>query len=234
VSHLGDRITDLVDGQLSPQAQERAHAHLAGCPECRAAVEAERLMKARLAGLPAPQPGQDLTRRLLAMGGPQGPLAPRTGHVPGSPRPRPVAAPRPARAAFVSPGPARPVAISRGPVPRGPSFPGRPVLAGRTGRLLPGAVPRGRRTRMAAAVLGTLGVVGLGGVVHATTQAGGQSPPTVVPPVDSFVLEHATTSGDLPFTDVPAGWRGTCAAQEDTDGSGSLSDPVGSCSGAGR
>ena len=43
---------------------------------CREAAEAERLMKARLASLRGPEPGTDLMQRLLAMGGPNGPLPP--------------------------------------------------------------------------------------------------------------------------------------------------------------
>ncbi|MDQ1294210.1 MAG: hypothetical protein QG608_2093 [Actinomycetota bacterium] len=235
MSHLGDRITDLVDGQLSAEAQERAHAHLARCPQCRASVEAERLMKARLAGMPAPEPSEDLTQRLLSLGGPQGPLAPRVGHVPGSPRPRPADRPgsadrpRSAQPVLVAAGPTRLSAARRRPfsrvLPVSPRGSQRPP-AGRTRR--PG------RTRLAVAVLGTLGVFGLGGVVHATTQAGGDSPPTVVPPVDSFVLEHATTSGDLPFADVPAGWDGVPVSPGDVDRTGSQSSLIGSNSGAGR
>lgn len=89
MSHLAARVTTLVDGQLSIEAAERAHVHLAGCRDCRDVVEAERLIKGRLSVLADPQPGVDLMNRLLAMGGPSGPLPPRVGHVPGSPRPVP-------------------------------------------------------------------------------------------------------------------------------------------------
>jgi hypothetical protein len=90
VTHLGERVSALVDGQLPVDATERAHAHLANCRDCRDAVEAERLMKARLRCLPDLGPGADFVSRLLAMGGPAGPLPPRPGHVPGTPRPEPV------------------------------------------------------------------------------------------------------------------------------------------------
>jgi hypothetical protein len=59
MSHLGDKVTALVDGQLTIEATERAHGHLAGCRECRDMVEAERLMKARLS-VGAVRPGAGL------------------------------------------------------------------------------------------------------------------------------------------------------------------------------
>jgi len=90
VTHLGERVSDLVDGQLPPEAAERAFAHLASCQGCRDQVEAERLMKARLAALALPTPREDLVQKLLAMGGPAGPVPPRAGHVPGSARPSTV------------------------------------------------------------------------------------------------------------------------------------------------
>ncbi|HET9657053.1 MAG TPA: zf-HC2 domain-containing protein, partial [Kineosporiaceae bacterium] len=95
MAHLGERVTALVDGRLAPDAVQRAHLHLAGCRDCREAFEAERLMKARLAALEGPRPGDDLMWRLLTMGGPNGPLPPRNGHVPGTPRPQPATLPRP-------------------------------------------------------------------------------------------------------------------------------------------
>jgi len=85
----------VVDGQLTPESAERATAHLAACRPCRDLVELERLTKARLSALCGPEPGADLVSRLLAMGGPGGPVSPRPGHVPGTPRPQPVTMPAP-------------------------------------------------------------------------------------------------------------------------------------------
>ena len=49
MNHLpAQRITAFVDGQLDPVAAEDACTHAAACRECRAALEAERLMKAAL------------------------------------------------------------------------------------------------------------------------------------------------------------------------------------------
>ena len=83
MTHLGDRAAAFVDGQLSPESAERTTAHLATCRPCRDLVELERLTKARLSALCGPEPAADLVGRLLAMGGPAGPLPPRPGYVPG-------------------------------------------------------------------------------------------------------------------------------------------------------
>jgi hypothetical protein len=181
VSHLGENVAALVDGQLSPTATERAHVHLAHCRGCRDLVEAERLMKTRLTRLPAPAPGADLVGRLLALGGPSGPLPPRSGHVPGSPRPIPVALP--ARSAVLSavggPGPARAGRPGSGAGRRTVAAARGRVAAGRpstysSGSNRPAGRPRApRRVRLAGAVLGALGVVGAGvtGLVLAGPQA---------------------------------------------------------------
>jgi hypothetical protein len=256
VAHLGDRVAALVDGQLPADAVERAHSHLVGCRPCREAVEAERLMKARLASLRGPEPGVDLIQRLLSMGGPNGPLPPRVGHVPGTPRPPAVALPRaaviPALPAAEAPvlvnalvpigsADAGPIGagsmdaaggLGAGPIGAGPIGAG-PVDAGqagagatdrpsgrraerqlmRAGSTGPGRAPSRRRTRLAvAAVFGALSVVGvgLGGLANGTS-AVSPTAPTVVPPVDSFVVDHVRTTADLPFIDGSAGWQLTSA-----------------------
>jgi hypothetical protein len=49
-SHLGDLVAALVDGELEGHARDRALAHTTGCDRCRAAVAAERRLKATLRG----------------------------------------------------------------------------------------------------------------------------------------------------------------------------------------
>jgi len=69
MSHLDDWAASLVDSELSPAERDRALAHLAGCAECRAAVDVQRRIKAELAataGQPM-TPSADLTARLLAI-----------------------------------------------------------------------------------------------------------------------------------------------------------------------
>jgi hypothetical protein len=170
VTHLGDRVAALVDGQLTPDAFDRATMHLASCRPCRDLVEFERVTKAELSALVGPAPTADLVGRLLAMGGPAGPLPPRPGHVPGSPRPEPV--------------PLRPTAgggvIRTTTLQRRPSPATRP--AGRPSMLTP------PRTRLAAAVLGALSVVGVGVAgVAVGTSATGASPRPLSPSVDTIV-----------------------------------------------
>jgi anti-sigma factor RsiW len=54
---LGETLTALVDGALDHAERDRVHAHLAGCPACRAEVEAQRALKATLSGLAGSTPG---------------------------------------------------------------------------------------------------------------------------------------------------------------------------------
>ncbi|UDY22828.1 anti-sigma factor family protein [Nocardioides sp. Kera G14] len=49
--HLGDRVSALLDGQLSEAETERAWAHANECHACRELVEREGWIKRRLAGL---------------------------------------------------------------------------------------------------------------------------------------------------------------------------------------
>ena len=49
--HLGDRVSALLDGQLGPEDEERAWAHVHSCHQCRDLVEREGWVKTRLAGL---------------------------------------------------------------------------------------------------------------------------------------------------------------------------------------
>jgi hypothetical protein len=49
--HLGDRVSALLDGQLSPVEEERAWTHVHDCHQCRDLVEREGWVKTRLAGL---------------------------------------------------------------------------------------------------------------------------------------------------------------------------------------
>ena len=181
MTHLGDRVTTLVDGQLSVEATERAHVHLAGCRDCREVAEAERLIKGKLATLSDPEPGIDLMGRLLAMGGPSGPLPPRAGHVPGSPR---SASPR-----------WQPVAVASGrPSGRQATRPDRPPA-----RPISRVSVRRRRARLAGAVLGALGVVGagVGGLAMGPPPAAVSG--SVNSSSDSLIVDRGPSASRLPF-----------------------------------
>jgi hypothetical protein len=51
IGHLGDRVSALLDGQLTAAEEERAWAHVHDCHQCRDLVEREGWVKTRLAGL---------------------------------------------------------------------------------------------------------------------------------------------------------------------------------------
>jgi anti-sigma factor RsiW len=52
--HIGASVSALVDGQLSPQDEERAWQHVLRCAGCRRLVEREGWVKRRLSALAAP------------------------------------------------------------------------------------------------------------------------------------------------------------------------------------
>ncbi len=52
--HLGDRVSALVDGQLSAGEEERAWDHAMTCPGCRRLIEREGWTKTRLATMSGP------------------------------------------------------------------------------------------------------------------------------------------------------------------------------------
>jgi hypothetical protein len=203
MNHLGEKVTSLVDSQLSVDAAERALMHIAGCAECREAVEVERLTKQRLAMLGGPEPGDRLVGRLLELAGPSGPLPPRPGHVPGSPRPELIASLTRISVLSEPTLGAEPVrgTITRPPGRRGSS---RPPLARAAdlGRMV--RVSRTSRNRMAAAMVGAACLVGAG--VAGGVANGGVANTQVVPPIDSFVLEHSATTDTMPFRDQSVMW----------------------------
>jgi anti-sigma factor RsiW len=67
VSHLGDRVAALVDGELDHESRDRAFAHIATCDSCRAEVDAERRLKARIRALSEPELAPDVALRLLSV-----------------------------------------------------------------------------------------------------------------------------------------------------------------------
>ncbi len=97
MSHLGDRLSALVDGELDGAELDRAHAHLAGCAQCRTEAAELRALKQKLRALMTGAPAEAaMTSRLVAMTGPGGPMPPRRrllrvvpGHRPAAGRLRP-------------------------------------------------------------------------------------------------------------------------------------------------
>src|SRR5438105_12536659 len=81
MTHLGDRLSALIDGELDGAERDRAHAHLAGCVQCRTEAAELRALKQKLRALRTGPPAEAaITGRLIAMagaGGPGGPPPPR-------------------------------------------------------------------------------------------------------------------------------------------------------------
>lgn len=169
MTHLGDMLSALVDGELSGTELDRANAHLAACPACQAEAGALRALKDELRSLAEVCDDGALTTRLLAMAFEEGPAAPaRTETRPDGARRlpgRPVATGRP--------GPAR---------PRSARPPGRPRHRGRY--VLWGTVS------LVIAGIGTA-AFGLGG--------GEGAAPQISPQIGVFDLQHAANAGDVPF-----------------------------------
>jgi len=69
VSHLGERLSALVDGELSHQQRERVLAHLAHCEPCRQEAAALRMLKQRMHALGEAAADTALTDRLIAVAG---------------------------------------------------------------------------------------------------------------------------------------------------------------------
>jgi anti-sigma factor RsiW len=143
VSHLGQRISALIDGELTDAERDRVLTHLAGCDECRAEAVALRALKRRMHSLGEAMVDAALTGRLMAMAAP--------GEDSG--------------------------------------WPGRAPWRPRTG------FPA---TRLLTAGLLASAMTGLGA---AAFFVGGepQTPgPRVTPAVDTFLVQHAVVTGDMP------------------------------------
>jgi len=161
MSHLGDRLSALVDGELGGAERDRAYAHLASCEQCRAEAVELRALKQKLRGLMADAPAEAaMTRRLIAMTGPGGPLPPRRRRL---------------------------LRLAPGPQPAAGRGPSRPVLR--------------RPIRRRYLMLGTVSlVVGLATAAFTAGGAGQAAPgPRITPPVEMYSVEHAITTGEVPF-----------------------------------
>lgn len=180
MSHLGERLSALVDGELGHGDRERALRHLAVCEQCRFEAEMLRRLKRRLHGLGGPGPSGDLMLRLLSMSDPGEPLPPPMSPFPGT---------------GTSPG--------GGPLSSG-GFGGMSGFGGGTATAV--AVPaQPSRTRSALRRRGgryALAGASLMALALSTAFAVGGEPtegtPSVTPSMDAFAVEHALTSGGVP------------------------------------
>ena len=173
MSHLGDLLSALVDGELSGTELDRANAHLAACAVCQAEASSLRDLKQQLRALAGNGQADAMTRRLLAM-------------------PDALAVPAAEGAGVIGP-------VAGGPV--GGGVVARPLSpwAGTPRRHgTPAARRRGRYVLWGTV---SLVVVGIGGAAFGVGGNGGNggSQPRITPPVEVFDVEHALTSGDVPF-----------------------------------
>ena len=144
MSHLGDNLSALVDGELTGTDLDRANAHLASCERCRGDAAALRALKDQLRGLAADAGHDDLMLRLLAM---KGPVSPDETGVRAAPFRRYLVWSALSLAVVGGVGAA---AFSLGGGPPGPSGPG----------------------------------------------------PDVVPQVEMFSVQHASTTGEVPYPEL--------------------------------
>jgi len=77
MTHLGNRVAPLVDGQLPAAEAEALLAHAAACPRCAWLLAEERSSRAVLSGAQDVEPDPGLTERLLALS--PGPAEQRRG-----------------------------------------------------------------------------------------------------------------------------------------------------------
>jgi anti-sigma factor RsiW len=191
MSHLGDLLSALVDGEVSGADRDRVSAHLARCAECRGEAAALRELKRELRSLatqPLDQADADtaMTQRLLAISAQAGAAGPT---VPAQQRKHRI-------------GAARIDGGSRGPDGRrGPDAQRAPGGPGRT--TMPRMSKRNRRFLVVGAmsIMVTLGTAAFS-VGGSTDTAPG---PRITPQYELYSEEHAIDTGEVPLTGPPAG-----------------------------
>jgi anti-sigma factor RsiW len=67
MTHLGERLSALIDGELSCEERDRVLGHLARCGWCRDEASALRTLKRRMNGLGETAAGAALTGRLIGL-----------------------------------------------------------------------------------------------------------------------------------------------------------------------
>ncbi len=186
MSHLGDLLSALVDGELSGAELDRANAHLAACGACRVEARALRRLKHELRALAEPAGVTDtdqITGRLLAMAAKAAEDAQvprqRKGGDPGDPCDPGDLRGRRARRL-------RAMGRRAGTRPYAVTARGRRAAPRRRGRYV-------LWTTISLVVVGIGTAFGMGG--------GGSTGPRVTPQLEVFDAQHAVTSGDVPFAD---------------------------------
>jgi anti-sigma factor RsiW len=175
MSHLGEALSALVDGELSGTELDRANAHLAACGACRVEARALRRLKHELRSLAELTEVSDtdaFTGRLLAMSA--------TGPDARVPRQRQDSGD----------------GGDGGNAGKGERRPRRLRAVSRRAWTGPGR--RRRRGRYALWTTLSLVVVGIGTAAFGMG-GGGSTGPEITPQLEVFDAQHAVSSGDVPF-----------------------------------
>jgi anti-sigma factor RsiW len=178
-------LSALVDGELSGAGLDRANAHVASCGACRVEANALRRLKHQLRGLAEVNDSGDITRRLLAMCGTDG-------------QPDGVGGGQPGGEGHAAQVPARQLGRER--ARRGRVAAGRRAMADPYSAQPSRRLVRRRRGRYVLWSTVSLVVVGIGTAFG----LGGNSAstgPQITPQLEVFDMQHAITSGDVPFDD---------------------------------
>jgi anti-sigma factor RsiW len=173
LQHPMDKLSAVVDGQLDHDSRDKVLSHLVSCDTCRAEVDAQRRLKARMAALEVPEPSTDLMQRLMGVS--SFATEPRE-------EVRPVLTPAPTLFPQRSAFPAARTGVSRPGAPR-------PTRS----RRRTGVLSAAGSAAAVASLLGTAFVVG--------DPARSEQPPSLQPPMTSFSSDHASTTGGTPFAD---------------------------------
>src|SRR5258708_14060004 len=76
MTHLGHRLSALIDGELDAVERDRVLVHLAGCEPCRGEAIELRTLKRRMNALGGAAADAALTRRLIGLAQPGRPSSP--------------------------------------------------------------------------------------------------------------------------------------------------------------
>jgi anti-sigma factor RsiW len=85
VTHLGQRLSALIDGELDGAERDRVLVHLARCEPCRREAIALRMLKRRMNALGEAAADSTLTFRLMGLAQPSDPSPLQGGPIPAAP-----------------------------------------------------------------------------------------------------------------------------------------------------
>jgi anti-sigma factor RsiW len=175
VSHLGELLSALVDGELNGAELDRANAHVAACGACRVEANALRRLKHELRSLVEVSEADDVTKRLLALASQADQDVPVPVRYLDRERGRRNQPPKAGRRGLAGP------------------FSARRRLIGR------------RRGRYVLWSTVSLVVVGIGTAAFGMGGGSGATGPRITPQLEVFDVQHAMYSGDVPFVDPTDG-----------------------------